>query len=437
MVLGLVSNWKRTYWVVWIANLITSIGMMSFLPFFPSLLEELGVEGRDAVAAWAGICFAAAPLSATFSAPLWGALGDRYGRKIMVCRAMLAIAIFVGCMGWVTSAWQLLLLRVLQGAFSGFIPPSITLVSVQAPADRQGRIAGNLTTALAVGGLLGPMMGGLAATLLGSHQGVFFLVGGLALLGALLVWFAAEEAPGMRRESEESVGAKGMLVRTLADLQQVLKSPAMRSTVLLVFALQIGLGAINPLLELYVRELFHGVELEGSWLAQLASMFHAGFDGEALRGRVETLATSLLFGAIAIANLVSLSPWGRYGDRVGHQRALVQCAIVGILALLLQWAAAVYVVLLLGRLVMGVGMAGVGPLAFGLAAGEASVDRRGGAFGLVFSARTLAVAVGGTVGGLVYPFIGVRGVMLGSALIVVLALLLFRRHTVASPAVAP
>ena len=89
------SHWKRTYWVVWTANLITSIGMMSFLPFFPSLLEEMGVEGEASISRWAGVCFAAAPLSATVSAPLWGAIGDRFGRKVMVCRAMLAIAVAV------------------------------------------------------------------------------------------------------------------------------------------------------------------------------------------------------------------------------------------------------------------------------------------------------------------------------------------------------
>lgn len=430
MVVRLVSEWKRTYRVIWLANLITAIGMMSFLPFFPSLLEELGVEGQASVAGWAGLCFAAAPLTATFSGPIWGALGDRFGRKIMVCRAMLAVAVFVGCMGFVSAPWQLLALRALQGIFSGFIPPSITLVSVGAPADRQGRIAGNLTTAMAIGGLVGPMLGGFMASLLDSYQAVFFMVGAMALVATLLVWFGATEDDEARIQAEGKVGIRDMMRNTVEDLRRVFENPAMRSTVFLVFALQIGLGAINPLMELYVRDLFDGVDVRGGWLAYLASAFQGDMARAALKVRVETLATSLLFGSLAIANLVTLSPWGRHGDRVGYQRALIECSLLCILSLLMQWGAALYLLLLLGRLVMGVGMAGVGPLAFGLAAGEVSVDRRGGAFGLVFSARTLAVAVGGTAGGLVYPFIGVRGVMLGSALIVAVALLFFRRNPV-------
>ena len=49
------SPWKRTHRAVWVANLATAVGMMSFLPFFPSLVEEVGVEDREAVAARPGM----------------------------------------------------------------------------------------------------------------------------------------------------------------------------------------------------------------------------------------------------------------------------------------------------------------------------------------------------------------------------------------------
>ncbi len=95
------KRWERTYWVVFAANLITAVGMMSFLPFFPTFLRELGVEGEAAVKTWTGIAFGAAPFSAALMGPIWGALGDRFGRKMMVLRSLLAITLFVGCMGFV------------------------------------------------------------------------------------------------------------------------------------------------------------------------------------------------------------------------------------------------------------------------------------------------------------------------------------------------
>lgn len=424
------TDWRRTYWVVWAANLITSIGMMSFLPFFPSLLEEMGVRDEAEVARWAGVCFAAAPLTATFSAPLWGAVGDRFGRKLMVCRSMVAIALFVGAMGFATTPWQLLALRLAQGLFSGFIPPSITLVSVLAPADQQGRIAGNLTTALAIGALVGPLFGGLAVSVLGSHQRVFFAVAGLASLATLLVVLGAREDRSTWRKEAQPVGLRAVLRAAFGDLRDVVASPALRATALLVFALQFGLGALNPVMELHVREFFTGVDVEGSLLHRVTRL--VGSEGLTVQDRVEALATSLAFGVMAIASLVTLGPWGRFGDRIGHRRALLYCAVVCIGSLLLQAVAPLYAVLLLGRAAMGVGLSGIGPLAFGLAAGEASADRRGGAFGAVFSARTLAVAIGGIAGGAAYEHVGARGLMLASSAVVVAALLGFAAVTATS-----
>ena len=84
------SKWKRTFVVIWTADLITAIGMMSFLPFFPSYLEELGLSDPDEIAVWAGLVFGAAPMVAALMAPLWGSLSDRYGRKLMMLRAFKA-----------------------------------------------------------------------------------------------------------------------------------------------------------------------------------------------------------------------------------------------------------------------------------------------------------------------------------------------------------
>ena len=64
-----------------------------------------------------GVIVAAAPLPAAFMGPIWGSLGDRIGRKPMMVRANLAIAVFVGCMGLVGGPWQLVALRLGQGVF--------------------------------------------------------------------------------------------------------------------------------------------------------------------------------------------------------------------------------------------------------------------------------------------------------------------------------
>lgn len=417
------ASWRRTFFVVWLANLITAIGMMSFLPFFPSLLRDLGVEGQASVRLWAGLCFGAAPLSATIMSPIWGALGDRLGRKLMVVRSMLAIAIFVGGMAYVQTPVQLLAMRLGQGLFSGFIPPSITLVSVAAPAERQGRIAGYLTTSLAIGGMLGPLIGGWISIHFGNHQAVFYVVGALALFSAILVMLFAVEDKTLRRAVDKlgnSSPVRSALASLKGDMRDVLGNPVLRGAAGLVFALQLGMGAVNPVLEEYVMELFRGLDpMADRWAVWLQRLSAEPLD---TLQKVSIFATSLSFGAMAIANLLFLPLWGRYGDRVGHRRALRVCAIGSVASLVLQASVPSYPALLLGRFLIGAFLAGISPLAFGLAATVTVADRRGGAFGAVFSARTLAVAVGGATGGALAGVFGVRAVMVISCLPVGLAL---------------
>ena len=415
-------SWKRTFRAVWAANFVTSAAMMSFLPFFPSLLEELGLTDRHRIAVWSGLCFGAAPLSATLMSPIWGTLGDRFGRRIMVLRAMLAIAIFVGGMAFATTPLQIFLLRIGQGLFSGFIPPSITLVSIAAPAHRQGRIVADLQTALPLGAVIGPFLGGLIATT-GGHRSVFLFVAAAALLSALLVYLFADEDKSTRRAGER-VGSAGATFRQmLRDVGEIWSHPHVRAIAVLVLCLQFGLGATNPLLELHVRDLV-GPDPPGAWFSALARL--PGMSDGSSAGQL-AFATSLLFGGMALVNLICMPFWGRIGDRMGHRRALVVAAAANVMALLLQAAAQHYVWLLAGRLLMGLALAGTGPLAFGVAAASTSVDRRGGAFGVVFSARTLAVAIGGALGGALARWIGIEGLMLASAGLVVLALLLLGR----------
>lgn len=377
------ESWKRTYWAIWFSNLITAVGMMSILPFFSSHLEALGMTDRASISVWTGVIFGAAPLMAAFTGPFWGALGDRYGRRLMVVRSMLAIVIFVGAMRWASSPWELLVLRAAQGCFSGFYPPSITLVSTQAPADQQARLAGSLATGMIWGGIMGPVFGEFLRGQVGVQQ-VYLGVSVLAALAVLVVLLFVREDHTTRQSSTRRASP-------WRDLRELRGNSELRSAVLLLFWIQFALGASTPQLELYVGE------LESSFLEPSAAW---------------------LFSALAVANLVAMSRWGRYGDLRGHQRALTLCTIWSGAALVLHALAPGYEVLLVARVMLGLAAAGSGPLAFGVAAAATSVDRRGGAFGVVFSARALAGALSAMAGGWISAWIGVRGLFLAGAVVV-------------------
>jgi len=392
------SNWKRTYWAVWIANFITATGMMSFLPFFPRHIESLGVTDRAEIELWTGLVFGAAPLAAAVMTPVWGALGDRIGRKAMIARAMIAITIFVGGMSFMTTPQGLLFMRLGQGVFSGFVAPSITLVSVSAPADRQGRVTGSLQTAIALGAVVGPLLGGVLTPEVGVEV-IFRTVSVMALLSAALVLVMAREDAGTRRETAPGERSPRALLRAaVTDLREALAIPELRGVVVFLFWLQFGIGVTNPLMELFVRDV-------------------SGGDSAAV-----ARTTGALFSAMAAINLIAMPWWGIHGDKVGHARALRRCALLASAALALHSVVSAVALLFVSRILLGAGMAGASPCAYGLAAAELPIERRGGGMGLVFSARTLAISLSAFSGGWLSQWVGIRGLFLGGAALVLITL---------------
>jgi DHA1 family multidrug resistance protein-like MFS transporter len=326
------APWKRTYWVVYAANLITAVGMMSFLPFFPSYLEQLGVHDRGAVQGWTGLVFGAAPLAAAVMGPVWGSIGDRFSRKLMVLRAMLALTLFVGLMGFVRNPWELLVLRLCQGVFSGFLPPSITLVSVAAPREVQGRVSGGLQGALALGSIAGPLFGALVREEVGM-RGVFFCVSAFSGVSALLIGLLVREDRALDAVVE-GFSPTSVLANVASDLRDTLRLRSVRGALLVLFCAQLGSSAISAQIELFVRDVWAGAP-------ENLNEF-----------------TGIAVSAFAAASLVAMPAWGHFGDRLGHARALRWCALTGTAALGLHAFVSSYVPLVAVRVALGLTIGG-------------------------------------------------------------------------------
>lgn len=386
-------NHRRNLVTAWTANAITALGMTAFLPFIPTYLRSLGVAEAN-LALWAGIIVAAAPLPAAFMGPIWGGLGDRIGRKPMMIRANLAIAVFVGSMGLVGGPWSLLVLRLGQGVFSGFIAPAMTLVSVSAPPDKQTRTAAQLQTAIVAGGSVGPLLGGLIADAWG-HRAVFTVTAGLSLTAMLLTLAFVREPP--RRElkggGEARIDPLGLLRDVVQDVRGLLDNKALRMAMLVVFAVRFGAQLVDPVLALWVEQL-------DGWES----------------GRLNS-ATGLVFGVYAAATLLATPLWGRLGDRYGA-RALFLVSSCGAAVLGLAHVFTAHVAeLAVLRFAFGAALAGVVPAAFAAASHHSSVEDRGGAYGVTFSAVILARALGPVTGGAVAGGFGLPVLFVLSAVI--------------------
>src|SRR5690625_6681273 len=78
--------------------------------------------------------------------PIWGRIGDKYGRKKILIMSASGLAVSVLLMGFATSVWQLFLLRFIMGVFTGFIPMSQALIATQTKKENARRVIGTIQT---------------------------------------------------------------------------------------------------------------------------------------------------------------------------------------------------------------------------------------------------------------------------------------------------
>ena len=113
-------------------------------------------------------------VASVIGAPRWGRRGDQKGTRHLV-RALAGAALFALPQGLVARTWQLFLLRIGYGSFiGGIVPPVQAMIGISAPPERRAGIMGVTSTALMLGNLAGPLIGGAVAGSFGPRA-VFFL----------------------------------------------------------------------------------------------------------------------------------------------------------------------------------------------------------------------------------------------------------------------
>ena len=185
--------WRRNLAIMWVTQFLSLMGFSMSIPFSPFYLRVLGVADEGHIKIYAALAAALANVALAVMSPVWGVLADRFGRKAMVLRANFGGAIILGLMGFAPSASVFLLLRFLQGLFTGTMSASMTLVVSCTPQRKQGLALGILSSSVFSGDMAGLFLGGLLSSTLGFHS--TFLYSGLALgvSGLLVLWLARED----------------------------------------------------------------------------------------------------------------------------------------------------------------------------------------------------------------------------------------------------
>jgi len=131
------SSWRRTLLVAFGAQVLALMGFTLIFPFLPLYIQTLGVHGR-AVPVWAGVISFSGALPLALMGPVWGTLGDRYGRKPMIIRAMGCGAVTMALLIVAPNVWVLVTLLALSGLLTGVNAPLQALVTTVTPRAEMG-----------------------------------------------------------------------------------------------------------------------------------------------------------------------------------------------------------------------------------------------------------------------------------------------------------
>ncbi len=364
-------HWRRTVWAVWFAHLLAAIGFSFVMPFLPFFVRELGVTEERLVGFWAGVAMFAAGMSLTIFQPIWGALADRYGRKLMLQRAMFGGAIMIAVMGLSQTVWQLVIFRFIQGALTGTGSACNTLVASVTPRKHLGFSMGLLQTAIIGGNSLGPWLGGAVADSFG-YRIPFYVCGVLwTIAGLVVLFFAREEFVPPEKCANGNHG-----------LRQVFGTRGLTALLGAFFLSAFAVTFVGPIFPLFVER-----------IAQTT--------------RAATI-TGQLMGAGGLAAGVSCLVVGRLADRLGHRRVLI-VASAGSALFSAPHAIAQTVGQLFGlRIGWGLISGGAGPAMNAMIGANVSSDTFGRSFGLTTSAMCLGFALGPLAGGALASAMGLR-----------------------------
>lgn len=163
------------------------------IPFLPLFIQDIGKTTPESTAIWSGWVFAAPFIISFFTTPFWGSFGDKYGRKLMTILAVFGFAAAQFLMGLSTNLTQLILFASLQEAMGGFYPAAVSLTASNTPKEKTAQALGILQFANGSGNVVGPILGGILADLVGLRE-VFFLIAiTVGLSGFLIVFFIDEK----------------------------------------------------------------------------------------------------------------------------------------------------------------------------------------------------------------------------------------------------
>ena len=389
-------EWQHNLHVLWLNNFIIGMGFQLIMPFMALYIRQLGNFTRFQLNMWSGLVFAATFLVSSWMAPIWGKIADQRGRKLVMLISAAGMGTTMALMGTVGNVEELVLLRLLQGFFAGYVSNTSALLASMVPREQSGKTMSTLATGTTAGMLVGPLFGGVLADLFG-YRATFFITGMAYALVFIRTVFSVHESNFQPVSREKMVGTRQLFGQ--------LKYPhliiGMFVTTLII---QAGNNSISPVISLYVQQLLHG------------------------HGNVN-LVSGIVAALPGIATIFAAPVLGETGDRIGTHKILFGGLIFAFCVFLPQ--AFVHNVWEFGilRFLVGISDAALLPQVQTLLTKYSPAQFSGRIFSFNQAAQFMGNIFGPMIGSTISGTFGYAGVFVSTALLILVNLGWVRRST--------
>ncbi len=376
--------WKRNLYIMFVAQFFSAIAFAVMFPFLPRYVNSLNSIFGLNKTFLIGAVYSAQAITTTIFSPIWGALADRFGKKLMLLRSLFAGAMVMLLIAFADSAEMLLLLRAIQGMITGVAAASNALVASVVPKERSGYAMGVMSVAVLLGVSIGPLLGGIVADSYG-YKVAFFLTASLLFFAALLVLFGIKAKDSTKVEENKKI-------RIIKDWKALFSAKAVSLLYFLRFLSWLGRTTIVPYLPLFLATIVLDEK------------------------RLNT-ATGLLLAVSAATATLSSIYFGRLGDRIGHKKVLIFSSAFVAAAFLPQYWIESYFGLLVFQALAGVFLGGVLPTISALLNKLIKQGEEGSAYGFDSSIIALARALSPMFGALIVFLGGFRMIFIFTAVL--------------------
>lgn len=379
--------------------LITNMFLMSssntlVLPFLPIYIKTGLNSSNDHLNLFIALSYSATFIVSIFVSPLWGYFADKFGKKNMLMRVCLLMALSYFFCYSATTPIQLIFARAFQGLACGMTPAIIAIAANLNDENQEtGFNMGIIQSANLFGTIIGPCIGGFISEFF-SVKTCFLSVAIVALVVSVINLCFLKETKTNYVEINDV---------DKISLKQLLKDPIMQSLSSCIFVNAAVIMMIVPVLASFVSS------LAGAKDAIVLSGF--------------------IFSLSGLAGAIAAPLWGKIGGSRGFLKVLILSSFFAAILYLFQANVQNIYVFALIQFLFGLCICATTPAVHSITAKHIKKHSQSKAFAMTYSAAQFGNFCGPIICGITVYLDGERAVFTMCA---VLLLLLLSHLTVIS-----